>query len=422
MNKITSMRINFYRKTAIIFTILLFIGTIVAPITGEVANKYNKGSSEKSVDLNGDAHFDTFIEWIMKLNCMPSLSACIIKNNSIVWAKAYGLCDIENNKTATVDTQYMLGSISKTITATALMQLYEKGYFNLDDNVSKFLPFDLKNPNYPNVNITFRMLLAHQSSLGDRMDLFLTKYPGDPDIPGYPYPLLKDILVPGGKNYTDKVWTKVRPGEKLHYSNLGYALIGYLVERISGEKFEEYCKKHIFETLGMYNTSFRLRDLDIDKIAVPYELHPKSILFGKLVPFEQYGIFGYPAGSARSSVIEFSRFIIAHMNGGVYNGVRILNETTVKLMHTVQYPDSWFESDFRFYQYGLGWEIWKNMHGETFICHSGHHTTSSALVKIRLSDNVAIVYFMNRRVNTRVSGIMAEHLIAYALFEKADEL
>ena len=100
----------------------------------------------------------------MSFTHIPSLSACIIKNDTIVWSKAFGWSDIYNLKKAKSDTIYRVASITKTFTATALMQLYEQGLFDLDDNVSEYLPFDLKNPKYPECNITFRMLLAHQSS------------------------------------------------------------------------------------------------------------------------------------------------------------------------------------------------------------------------------------------------------------------
>jgi CubicO group peptidase (beta-lactamase class C family) len=317
----------------------------------------------------------------------------------------------------------MLSSISKTITATALMQLYEQGKFDLDEDINNYLDFRVYNPTYQWDPISFRMLLAHQSSLRDRVKIVIRKYPGEPEFIKNLYPWLIDIILPTGKNYSDIIWmNNNRPGEKYYYSNVGYALIGYLVERISGLKFDEYCRNNIFEPLGMYNTSFSLHDLDIDKIAIPYELHPKNFQFGKLVPYEHYGMLGYPCSSVRSDIIDFSRFIIAHMNDGEFNGVRILNKSTVDLMHSVQYPDSWSTNDFRFYQYGLGWIIWEDIQNETFIGHTGHTTTASSRVKVRLSDNVAIFYFINRCVNKRIRGALSEHFIEWALFNKAGAL
>ena len=183
------------------------------------------GTSETQTSSDDDLFFDLFINRIMKTNRMPSLSACIIKNNSVVWAKSYGLADVENNKPATVDTIYMIGSTAKTITATALMQLYEQGKFDLDDDVNDYLDFGVKNPNHLYDPITFRMLLAHQSSLRDRPYLTIKKYPGDPDILRDLYTWLKEIVVPGGANYTDSVWSLDAPSEKFYYSNIGLSLI-----------------------------------------------------------------------------------------------------------------------------------------------------------------------------------------------------
>jgi len=89
------------------------------------------------------------------------------------------------------------------------MQLYEKGLFDLDEDVNNYLPFSLRNPHYPDSPITFRMLLSHRSSLaGDnKFWICLSYVPGDPDIPDYPYPWLKDYLTPNGSAYSPIVWS-----------------------------------------------------------------------------------------------------------------------------------------------------------------------------------------------------------------------
>ena len=120
-------------------------------------------------------NFDKKIQLLMKLAHMPSLSTCVIKNESVVWSKTYGYYDLKNKKLATQNTIYMVASISKMFTAIAIMQLWEQGLFDLDDDVNDYLPFELRNPHYPDVPITFRMLLAHQSSLGNpEFSLFLS--------------------------------------------------------------------------------------------------------------------------------------------------------------------------------------------------------------------------------------------------------
>jgi CubicO group peptidase (beta-lactamase class C family) len=370
---------------------------ITAMFIGITISTANIGSSRNDkinkLEYDGDLNeflFDIYMTFLMKLAHKPSVSACIIVDDSVVWSRGYGLYDIENNKPATPDTLYLLASISKTVAATALMQLYEQGFFDLDDDVNDYLPFSLRNPKYPDIPITFRMLLSHRSSIAsDNSDrLCLSYIPGDPDIPSYPYPWLEEYLTPDGSAYHSSVWSDDPPGEKYYYANIGFSIIGYLVEIISGQIFNEYCKEHIFSPLGMYNTSFRLKDLDISKIAIPYFYKYKKRDY---IPNPHYGMFVlHPAASLRTSVDEFSHFLIAHMNGGMYNDVRILNESTVELMHTAHYP-----LNDQGYGYGLGWSIKVSESGKKEIGHSGGWPGVHTLMTYRPFDNTAIVIFTN---------------------------
>lgn len=178
---------------------------------------------------NNDEFFERAITKLMVMAHMSALSAAIVRGNEVVWAKGFGLYDRENNKEADERTIYLVASISKTFTSTAIMQLYEKGYFKLDDDVNGYLPFSLRNPNYPDKPVTFRMLLAHQSSLAEDHPAFYAYIPGDLEVEGYPYPWLEEYLVPGGINYIPQIWTDLPPGKEMNYANAGYGLLGYLV-------------------------------------------------------------------------------------------------------------------------------------------------------------------------------------------------
>jgi len=402
------------KKLATFVIIALFIGIAFSPVTEGFNN------IDKNIQLleNNEFLFDNYITFLTKFAHKPSVSACIIINDSVVWSKGYGLYDIENNKPATPDTLYLTASISKTVAATALMQLYEQGLFGLDGDVNDYLPFNLRNPNYPDTPITFRMLLSHRSSLaGDNLYwLCLSYIPGDPDIPSYPYPWLEEYLTPGGNAYSPRVWSDKHPGEELHYANIGYSIIGYLVQLISEQQFDQYCKEHIFTPLGMYNTSYRLKDLDISNIAVPYEYKK-----GEYFPHPHYGMHViYPGASMRTSVEEFSHFLIAHMNGGVYKDVRILNGSTVELMHTAHYSPS-----NQGWEYGLGWIIEENIRGEKEFGHSGGWLGVHTYMNVRPNDNTAVIIFTNSlepNLGTTLVERLAFSLITNALFKKANRL
>jgi len=406
------------KKLITLVIVAFFIGIIVSPVSdGSIDNDKQTYILENDRELN-ELLFDRYIKILIKFAHKSSISACVIINDSVGWSKGYGLYDIEKNKPATPDTLYLMASISKTVTATALMQLYDKGLFDLDDDVNNYLPFELRNPKYPDIPITFRMLLSHQSSLAsDNSDrLCLSYLPGDPDIPSYPYPWLEEYLTPGGNAYHSEVWSEYKPGEKYYYVNIGYSIIGYLVELISGKNFNEYCKENIFIPLDMTNTSFRLRDHDINKIAIPYFYKA-----GKYEPNPHYGmLLVYPAASMRTSIEELSHFLIAHMNGGIYKDVRILNESTIDLMHTRHYPDNNKESG-----YGLGWFVREKAFQKKEIGHSGGWPGVHTQMTFRPEDKTAIIIFTNAYDSTQYLGPIASlafKLITNALFRMANRL
>jgi len=232
------------------------------------SQSHDQIQNEENVLLLNSTSIDSFITATMYEYHIPGLSACILKEGELVWHNAYGYADIEKNILVTDSTLFCIASISKTITGTALMQLYERGLFNLDDNVNNYLSPDLQvvNPYYPNDPITSKMILSHVSSIignSDVIDSLVVA--GDSPIPLYDF--LKDYLVPGGAYYTDSNYGSYPPASTYYYSNAGIALLGYMVEAITDTAFDEYCHKHIFTPLGMNETSWFLADLDTSHVA-----------------------------------------------------------------------------------------------------------------------------------------------------------
>ena len=307
---------------------------------------------------NNNFLFDFKIKLFMKYNRLPSMVFCIIKNNSIAFSKSYGFKNYYLRKKANDDDIYLAGSISKSIAGSALMQLYDKGFFKLDDNINKYLPFEIKNPRYPDVNITFRMLLSHQSSLNDfgiriRDTSYYLKLAQNNNYSK----LLKEMLVPGERLYNEIFFSNYKPGEGTLYCELAIILAAYLVELFSEQTFEDYCQEHIFKPLEMKNTSFSLIKLDKKRIAPPY-----INIGGLLIPLPTYDFkFLDPPAGLWTTTEDLSHYLIAHINNGVYNNVRILENATVGLMHTVQYPNSTDKLLGLFFggnapmQHGLGW-------------------------------------------------------------------
>ena len=260
---------------------------------------------------------------------IPGIAAAVIKDGELFWMNTYGLADIENDVMVTENTLFMLASVSKTFTATALMQLYEEGEFDLDDPVNDYLPFTVENPFYPSTSITFRMLLTHTASISDNL--------GDNITGDHPTPLgefLENYLDPRGDDYFEDNYFEYEPGTDHEYSNTGIALAGYLVAQISGMAFEDYFQTNVFPVLDMNYSSWFLENLDTDSIAVPYRYQD-----GQNVAVEHYGYLDYPSGQLRTSIRQLSHFLMAYSNGGQYENNPLLDTATIAQMWTRQIPE-----------------------------------------------------------------------------------
>jgi len=281
------------------------------------------------------AGLDSFIRNKMRSAEVPGLAACIIKGDQIVWSKGYGKSNISLGTAVTPDTSFLVASVSKTITGTALMRLHEQGFFDLDADVNTALNFAVNSPSHPNNPITYRSLLSHTSGIKDNWTVLDANYVlGDSPIAlGY---FLEQYLTPGGSNYnSNRNFYSWRPETRFGYSNMGAALAGHMVEALTGVPFDKFCQKEIFRKLHLDNTSWKLSNLDVNNVAMPYSYKVSNNTF---TPYGHYGFPDYPNGGLRTSVNDLSRFLIAHMNRGVYHGHRILDSETVALMKQIQYP------------------------------------------------------------------------------------
>ena len=399
---------NTLEKGVVITLIFIFVASSLIPsISGIVEN-----TNDLSI-INSD-DFDSRIEDLMKLGHFPSLVVCIVKNNTVVLSKGFGYADIRPlyKRNTTIDTVYPIGSISKSIAATAIMQLNESGLISLDENISKFLPFDLKNPRYPDVNITAKMLLAHQSSIKN-MGFFYSVY---------------SLFVKHPLNWMEEYlkkpssWCDYAPSKNVTYATIDINILGYVLENITGQTYSDYCQENIFKPLNMTNTSFYLSDYNKAQLVRQYAWFK---FFYLRVPFINVTEIMFPGGGLRSTINDMSHFLIMHTSGGTYNGVRILNESSVEIMHSAQYPETLDEGHY----HGLGWYFKNFSDGEIYGGHDGTHLGAYAIMKMRYSDKTGILYFYNQ--HSYLLGLLhkippeekeAANGIREALFEKADEL
>jgi CubicO group peptidase (beta-lactamase class C family) len=314
------------------------------------------------------------IEKVFNKFNLVGLQTIIILDNKIIHSSCFGFSNVELSKEVNIHTAFRIASISKTITITAIMQLYERGLLSLDDDVSKYLGFKLRNPNHPNDIITIRQLANHVSGLNDGSgyDGFLeATYSSN-------IPPIRELVQPNGKFFTNDMWTNSQPNSKYLYCNCAYGLLGTIVERVANERFDIYCKKNIFEPLDV-KSNFNVDEIDLSNLAVLYRnLEPQYDDYGeKKEPrdLSSYiiganGAAFSPQGGLRTSAIDLSHFLLMHINKGKWNDKQILHDTTAIIVHGKIFPYYGWER-YKF-QEGVSFAITQSLvRGQVLIGHAG---------------------------------------------------
>ena len=318
-----------------------------------------------------DDSLDSRIRNWMTSAQIPSLGACIVINDSVVWANGFG-------EQPDLDTVYMIGSITKSFTATAILQLVENNSLNLHDNIENYIPFSVRNPNYPSFPVTTEMLLTHTAGLPANLIWSLEYYLNNETITWINENLdlggdiiiwddrpsleqfLNESLNPGGAYYDDYNWQS-RPGVGYRYSNAGYQLLGYIIEEVTNQSLISYVQENIFDPLNMSRSGYFYEDFP-NSNAIPYEWD------NGLVEYPLYNINVTGAGQIRSTVPDMAKYLTTFMNKGEYKGTQILSHESVELMHTIYEPLTGTSTEgFEIVGYGYGWMIYEG----GYIGHGG---------------------------------------------------
>jgi len=390
--------------------------------------------SEAVVPIKSKAEFIEIAAQIVEESDAAGVAVAIVKADGSVWSHGFGYADIAAKKPMTDKTVISIGSISKTITGVAVMQLVEKGLIDLDGDINAYLPFKVVNPKQPNHTITPRHVLTHTTGIVDYDEVYngpAVYYFGG-DNPTALGDFLKEYLVPGGKHYSaDNNFTDTAPGDRHSYSNVVYGLAGYLVESVSGQSFHEYTRDHILKPLGMFSSGWKYSEIDAQKLGKqygtagsPYEKTVGNTLTGgvynKLQAYKRYSLATYPDGGFRTSASDLSHFLAAIMNGGVYDGVRILKAETLEAMFEPQrfghdsIPNMWFLKD-----QGITFRIVDaddlNFESGVAIGHTGGDPGTDTFMRFDPTQKIGVITFINSDL-----GEVASEKIIPIMFKNAD--
>lgn len=268
----------------------------------------------------------------------------IANKNEILKHITYGYQSVENNIETHENTIYRIASISKVVVATAVMTLYDEGLVDIDEDISKYLGFKLRNPNFLEDPITIKMLMTQTSSLCDGSDEKLG-YDGV-NGPRFFVDLEKLLTDPTYEYYTDKTFLKYKPGTKFCYSNFGCGILACIVEKVTNKYFTDYVREKVLLPLGL-DASFRIDDIkNFENVATLYisknkEMVPtrtKEKFLSTLFPrYELGNNFRGPAGGLFISPKDLTIFMQMLMNEGTYQNIQILKPSTVQLMKEIHF-------------------------------------------------------------------------------------
>lgn len=269
------------------------------------------------------------IKEVMDSSNVVGFSVAVVKHHKIIYTHSFGLKDIEKNIPLTDNSIFRIASISKSFTATSIMQLVEAGKLSLDDDFSKLVGFPVRNPKYPNTVITLRMIMSHTSSVNDSQGYFSL-----------------DVIDPAKNKDFAKCYNDYEPGKGYAYCNLNFNMTGAVIEKTTGERFDLYVKHHILDPLGLYG-GYCVDSLDKSKFATLYEYNkdsakltaataaynPRSEEIKNHVLGVTTPIFS-PTGGMKISATDLAKYMIMHSQKGKYKGVRIISENSAIQMQT----------------------------------------------------------------------------------------
>jgi len=269
------------------------------------------------------------LQAMMKKLNVVGLSVAVVKKGEIIYKHSFGLKDIESKTPLSDQDIFRIASISKSFSATSIMQLAEAKKLSLDDDFSNLVGFKIRNPKFPNTVITLKMVMSHTSSINDSQGYFNL-----------------DVINPGKGAEWAKCYNDYEPGKGYQYCNLNYNMVGTVIEKISGERFDQYVKHHILDPLKLYG-GYCVDSLDNNRFATLYAYDSASKKFTaspsayapRREEIKNY-VMGYttpifsPTGGMKISANDLAGYMTMHMNGGTCNGVKIISKKSSKLMQT----------------------------------------------------------------------------------------
>lgn len=280
----------------------------------------------------------TQLDSIQQNGKLPGFAVSIADADGTIYAKGFGYANVKSETPYTEHTIQPIASVSKTLIGISLMKAMEMGKLKLDDPIQPYLPFKVSNPNHPEQVITIRHLATHTSGINDTdeymnrswiirpgqdLTVISTEYdaqrlnPPSADIPLEQY--LKGYLEVKGEYYLPENYTGFPPGERYNYSNIGATVAALIVEKATGQAYDEFTRAHILDPLGMDDTGWSMDEVDPTQHATLYR-NDDSVL-------PLYTAITYPDGMLLSSSHDMAKYLTELIKGFSGTGTLLSKES-----------------------------------------------------------------------------------------------
>jgi CubicO group peptidase (beta-lactamase class C family) len=336
--------------------------------------------------LGAQRLFSAWMEGQLAYRGLPGVAVGVVHDQELVWSKGFGFADVQAKRPMTPATRFRIASNSKLFTAIAIMQLREEGKVGLDDPVVKHLPwFKARPAGEDDGPITIEQLLSHSSGM--------QREAGD-HWASYRFPTKEEIQ----RQYADRQ-AAFAPSVRWKYSNLAYAIAGFVVEQASGLTWADYVERHIFKPLAMHDSSV---DREVPGLAVPYGRRmPDGSR--EVLPFVDARGMGAATG-ATSTVEDLAKFISAQFRRGPRGPGQIVSGGSWREMLRVRSVEENWQTGT-----GLGFDV-KRVKDRTYIGHAGGYPGNTTQTLIQLDDKLGVIVLTN--TNDSFPADIANQLMA----------
>jgi D-alanyl-D-alanine carboxypeptidase len=354
-------------------------------------------------NINNISEFEDYINKVVQSGTPPGMSLAVVKNDSIIYSKGFGWADEPREIHASPNTAYHWWSCTKIATAIAILQLQEKGKLSLNDPVVNYLPFfKVEYPSDTSKEVTILNLLNHSSGLPDPSDFTFINWihhDGEPALNQTDF--IKQVL----PDYSRLMF---EPGDHSEYSNIGYMILGAIIEKVAGILYEDYIRKNILRPLGMYHTDFvYMKAMEPDEAA---GAHPLFSFMTPLLPFlggsyireldwkhlwmERIYTDQTPSTGLIGPVTDAVRLAAAYLNRGILNGKRILSIESIKMMTYEGQIKAKNSDSLNYHRQGICWQIYGNSE-RWVLTHDGGGPGFSTKIQLYPDEKLGFVLFTN---------------------------